>query len=270
MRTTTVYYLGRKMAGSSNIGIKVSQAGKDVEDAGDSELMFSSSWPIPKILFQGRIRSYTTVNPQPIINHNLGYVPMFIPYDSNDTIVEIFREIISVDKNNIYYSSPGGIPGAFDIGLYIFDVDIEKNFQAPNIDTGTSSSTGVDRNFGIKLSKIGKDFDSDDLRDFIIHSSTRTPMIHAVSNGAPNDTGSVPNTFGNYVYEHTLPYDPLFLAYARSVAVPGAYTLVNNFADLITNGKIITIKDLTLANDPRASIVVLKDPFQINDPVVLT
>lgn len=255
----------------SDFGIKISQPGKDVQDSGDAELLFSSSWPVPKIVFQGELNGSvdfaggTTVT---VIKHPFGYVPMFIPYQVISGEFHLFRAIISADNKNIYYTSPGPI-GGFGLvrfGLFIFDVDIEKNFEAPVVNTGTSSSAGVDRNFGIKLSKEGKDTDSTDLRDFIIHSSTRSPLLHAVSSGYAKEPGSS-GLLVSYSYKHTLPYTPMFLAYAQNIAVDGAYTLINNFAGLSSIKDVITIEDLAVSTNPKASIVVLKDPFIINDMI---
>lgn len=47
-----------------------------------------------------------------------------------------FREILSADDKYIYYNAPGGpgTSGPIDIGLYIFDINIEVPYKAPEVD----------------------------------------------------------------------------------------------------------------------------------------
>lgn len=264
---------------SSDFGIKVSQPGKDAPDAGDQDLLSSSSWPNPKIIFNGRITATTEEIVQPtvswgkVLKHNLGYVPFFIHYIPNDQFdavqgTFIFRNLISADKNNIYIgaTSGGAAQLPFDVGLIVFAIDIEKNFKTPSIDVGSSSTSRGDENFGMRLTKQKKDIDSNDLRDYLIHSRTRSPMIHEVINGFPTESASLGKDF---VYGHDLPYDPMFFAYiqpgpGRSLAPPYAYGLVNGFAGVSTSGKTIRINQQAGAGY-KVSLIVLKDPFIIDD-----
>ena len=257
-----------------DFGIKASQAGKDIEEAGDSELIFSSSWPLPKILFQGRIKNTVFIdtavdNSAVLVNHDLGYVPMFFAWTASDTTFSIFRQIVSADNENIYVSAAGGGAGSFtfDIGLFIFDIDIEKNYTAPNIDLGTSSNVGTDKDFGIKLSKPNKDMSSDDPRDFILHSATRSPLIHAVINGKPDANDK-------FQYTHDLPYNPMFLAYSRgrvsaTSPIVNAYQLNTSFAGITTDKQTITLTSAAATRNPKLSLVILKDPFQIDTEITV-
>ncbi len=72
-------------------GIKVSQPNKDVKTCADKDLAFSSQWNTLKILLSGFARindipagGYDVVfypgEKSLTINHNLGYVPMFLAY----------------------------------------------------------------------------------------------------------------------------------------------------------------------------------------------
>ena len=258
-----------------DFGIKVSQPGKDAQDSGDKDLLFSSSWPNLKVLFNGRITATTREIVDPgvssgvVLKHNLGYVPFFIPYIPNDTTgFSIFRQFLSVDKKNIYISAGSGSAAqlSFDVALMVFELDIEKNLKAPNIDTGTSSTSRGNGDIGIRMSKSGKDISSKDLRDYIIHSRTRSPMVHEVVNGPVND-GS------NFTYTHDLPYNPFFFSFIEcngiTLGPDGAYGMNNGFAGLEAIGNTISItnhpsKNLAYPN-PRTSFVILKDPFTLDD-----
>lgn len=257
----------------ADFGIKVSQPGKDVQDSGDMDMLFSSAWPTPKILFNGRIRANIGFSPTIIVTHNLGYVPMFLPYvTKNGRNTSIFREILSADDKYIYYNAPGGpgTSGPIDIGLYIFDINIEVPYKAPEIDVGSSSSTGIDTDFGIKMTKKNKDISSSTLKDFILHSSTRSPLIHEVVAASLPDKALPAST--TYTHTHSLPYSPMFLAYIQVLSTDGAlrYNFANNFAGVVASGSTIALTgDLYTAGIPKVSIVILKDPFILDTVEVI-
>lgn len=273
------------MAG--DIGIKVSQEGKDAQDSGDQDLLFSSSWPNLKIIFNGRIKATTLelvqsgVSSGVVMKHNLGFVPFFIVYGiqepsdfgSTSTKDEYRLKMdlpISADKTNIYISYPTGGPSvaSVDIGLIIFDLNIEENFKAPSINTGTSSGARGGGDVGIKVSKENKDVSSKDLRDFVIHSRTRSPMVHEVFNVVPTESGSTAS-LKDFVYTHDLPYNPMFFIYGQAsgfiLAPNDAYAFITSPYRLTTSQKTITLEDWVAGK--RVSIVVLKDPFIVDDNI---
>lgn len=272
---------------AEDFGVKVSQAGKEVVGAGDQDLLFSSSWPNLKIVFNGRIRATTREVVEPgvssgiVMKHNLKYVPFFIPYkivkpgDAGSTSSKDEYSIrmdfpISADKDYIYLSaSTGGAARvAFDIGLIIFALDIEKNFKAPNIDAGTSSAAGKSDDVGIKFTKEGKDISSNDLRDYLIHSRTRSPMVHEVFNQLPSESGST-SVLKDFVYTHDLPYNPMFFLFGqesnKTLAPNNAYAFITSPFPVVTQGSTIRLRDWSL--NKRVSIVVLKDPFIVDDNI---
>lgn len=274
------------MAG--DIGIKVSQDGKDAQDSGDQDLLFSSSWPNLKIIFNGRIKATTLetvesgVRSGVVMKHNLGFVPFFIVYgiqepsdfgstSSKDEYRLKMDYPISADKTNIYVSAPGGGPAviSLDIGLIIFDLDIEENYKAPEVNVGTSSSSRGSGDIGIKLSKEGKDTSSKDLRDFIIHSRTRSPMVHEIVNEYPKP-GIGGGSGYAFVYTNDLPYNPMYFLFAQhfvtsTLAPKGAYAALYSPFSVVTTGNEIMLENWT-ANE-KVSIVVLKDPFIVDDNI---
>lgn len=262
-----------------DVGAKVSQPGKDVEGGNDQDLLFSSSWPNLKIVFNGRVRTKTTelvepgVTPGVVLRHNLGYVPFFIPYippvsSDEEGGIFIFRNPFTADEKNIYINrlTGGAQQVNVDVYLMVFALDITKNYKASNIAVGESSSARGDRDTGIKLTKENKDTTSDDLRDYIVHSRTRSPLVHEVVTGYPTKTGATAS-LKSFVYEHDLPYNPMFFVYQQgygTVLMPSdSYLIVNGFAGIQTEGNKITVGELN--KDNKVSIVILKDPFIIND-----
>ena len=229
-------------------GIKISQPGNDV-DSGDVNLLFNSAWPTLRVITAKELKvlgeTLTT------IPHNLGFVPMFIGWSPLNGFLNMPRQNISIDSNNLYWSHPGNGSQLDDTSIMVFDLDIEKEYLAPKINLSTSSSASAENSVGLRFTKPDKDVSSKDLRDYIIHSSTRSPMVHAV---IPMSNGS---------YTHDLPYNPIFLVFGQS-SIGGAYTLLNNFAGVTTSGSTISITGIT----GKASIVILKDPFYLDSNIV--
>lgn len=257
-------------------GIKLSLPGADVRTAPDSSLIFSSSWPNLKIATNVFIptASATFVNGvSPVYKHNLGFVPLFVPYGNNpgitggqgntgvQQVANISRQNISADNQSIYFIDTGGATGYPDIGLYVYYVDIEKPYTAPVVNVGSSTTIARSSDWGIKASKPNKNINSTDMRDFTIHSSSRAPMLHAVAPGITQASGS---NFA-FSYTHDLDYTPIFFAYVQVPSANNTYALFNGYSGLSTNGNTIT---LTTSAVQKCSIVILKDPFSINDNII--
>lgn len=195
----------------SGFGVKVSLPGYSVETAADSDLYFSSDWPIMKIdeslsstysLAEG-VNSLT-------FTHNLGYPPFTMVF-----------------SNSLGYLGPAGsvnsttgtlTTGNADVGhYYVFRNPLNQNFQAPQLNLSEPPVGTTNEDFGIKFSKPGRDASSTDLRDFTIHSGTRSLMVYATVYQpitALTDQGFTAE-YG-LDYTNTLPYDPVFFAFYSS------------------------------------------------------
>jgi hypothetical protein len=226
------------------LGIKVSLPGNDA-DSGDVNLAFNSQWPALREVKAGEIRGSTSET-FTTIPHGQDFVPMMLTWGKDSGYLNMPRQNIFIDNTNIYWSHPGIGSQLDETSIMIFDVDIEKPFKAPAIN--------------LRFTKEGKDASSRDLRDYIIHSSARTPLLHEVFVGT-----------GNVTYAHDLPYSPIFLVFAQTtlLGAPGTpYVLLNNFAGVTTDGKTISVTGLTAGG--KVSIVILKDPFNIDNAVSVT
>jgi len=236
--------------------IKVSLPGNDVESA-DVNLAFSSDWPNVRIIKSGELKvlgeTFTT------IPHTLGLTPAFLTWGPSSGYLDMPRQNVFVTNSNFYWSHPGNGSQLDDLFLMVFDIDIETEYHAPTFNQSTSSSAQSVSDAGIRFTKLTKDITSTDLRDYILHSSARSPLLHAV----------IPKTIGvsgNFSYTHDLPYSPIFMVYAeQSIATGPAYVLLNNFAGVTTSGQTITVSGITSGN--KVSIVILKDPFYIDSNV---
>jgi hypothetical protein len=270
-----------------DFGVKVSLPGQDVNSAPDSQLLFNSSWPNIKI-YKNIFFPTTTTAPTKTINgmtlpiiyhHGLGFVPAVIPYGNSNLnngqgalgyqkYADINRQNIAVDNQNVYYIPSGGPAGHPDIGVMILYLDIESPYQSPNINSGTSSNISLDKDFGIRMSKDGYDIKSNDMRDYIIHSSSRSPLLHEVVPGIT--TGD--SFFQTFSYTYDLPYNPIFLAFAELIysgtLLNNLYVSINGYGGLSTTGNTITIELGGAHGSQRTSLVILKDPFNINDNVI--
>lgn len=246
-------------------GIKISLPGVNIETASDTQLLFSSSWPSIKIFKNVHIQQVIPAHSTGAIklySHNLGFVPAVIPYggiagtNTSNGVADISRQNTSADTSNVYILvSNNTLPINLDIRISILYLDITTPFKAPTINTGASGISTPDSDLGFKLSKDNKDIKSTDLRDFLIHSSARSPMIHAVV------PGTIPAS-GTFSYTHDLPYNPIFFAFFQT---SNTYVLINGYAGLSTSGSTISI---TAATGSLVSIVILKDPFQITDSLI--
>lgn len=165
--------------GKNDEGIKISAPYYDVNTAGDINLIFSSSWPSLAVAFQKTFSILSTDYPK-VIPHGLGFPPLAMGWfqdPSNNHVTPHFT--IHVDKTNIYiYNDIGalGTNGKYCIVAYSVDLSQKKDYPFIQQPQGSAGST-YDPNYGIKLAKEGFDANDTDLRNFIIHSRCRSPLL---------------------------------------------------------------------------------------------
>lgn len=248
----------------SDYGIKVSQRGFDARTCPDYKLLFNSGWPLLKILDSGTMTNATGV----ITSFSYGYVPAFwwfsdgkvgtahtpgvanFGYTFNDNLA------ISATGLSVRPSGPGtNITGRY----YLFALDIETPYQSDSIVLPTVDDIAnlTDTDYGIKVAKEGKSVDSTDLRDFSIHSGTRSPMVHSVT---PGSKAASPSTV---TVTHGLGYAPMAFVYFKITPTFTDYAILTGADDSFV---IVGTNDLTFTL-PYAcdySVVILKDPLLIN------
>lgn len=194
--------------GKNDFGVKVSLPGFPVETAADADLYFSSSWPTLKI--DDDLSGTVTLAANQVFtgNHNLGYPPFTMLWSTTTG----FRG--PVDKvNPTTFSFSNTIPDTYR--YYITRNPLNSNFQAPNVQLAQTAQGTGNQNFGLKFTKPGKSTDSTDLRDYTIHSGTKSLQVHQVIY-AP--FAPVPiiggGTFASALkYITDLPYSPVFFCF---------------------------------------------------------
>lgn len=228
------------MAGN-DFGIKVSLPGFDVENAADIDLYFSSSWPTLKI--DDALSGTLTLTGNPsldLVTHDLGYPPFTMVWSHANGFYPYY--ISSINLQTVVF---GGTNVQFNIGdkirYYIFRNPLNINFQAQDVQIAQTQQGTNHQDFGIKLTKPGKNTDSTDLRDYTIHSGTKSLQVHQVVYqplgqfsdtvfGLPNN----PNNVG-LKYITDLLYRPVYFAFYSK----DGQNFVPVFAAAQTNPKVV-------------------------------
>lgn len=241
----------------ADYGAKGSVPGYDIKSVVDYLQLFNSSWPLLKIGLSGQFTGTVT--------HNLGYPPFHFVATSDGRVDQFAGLSYGVSSTVFNRVSGSGSPR-----YYICRLDLTSAYTAPII-PGAAIPQAVDLDYGLKIAKPGKSVYSTDMRDFALNSGARSLMVHKV---VPSGTSS---SGGNYVatIAHGLPYTPITFAFIR----PGVNTLgldadkyyimpppvgVSAFYYTVdaTNVSIV-IDSFYFSSAPSVSVVVLKDPLQM-------
>lgn len=264
--------------------VKLAQPGYDVKTAGDQNLIYNSNWPLLKIYKSGK---FTTTNlgvsNQTIITHDLNYIPFFIYFSNYDIrawngtfgtplfssarsefMGPIAGGVIGTDANEMFLNiNSANFTGQLEIEYYLFALDLDKVYNAPKINIG-SGVGATDNGPVFKIAKPGKNITSPNLKDYVVHSDARSPLIHQVSPGLNIPDGNVVTGFSHTV-NHDLNYNPMFFAFNRQVLTGRTNPSYNNFytgslgtVRFNVNNTKIVFQGTSIQS---ISIVVLKDPF---------
>ncbi len=198
-------------------GIKVSQRGFDVKTCADKDLLFSSSFPTLNILFEGE--KTVSSSGDVIFQHNLGYYPLCLVYDMSDGTLQLTQ--VGITKSTIEYRVPSATK---QYRYYVFNWNLETNYTSP-IKGNTSTIGSIIKDFGIKISKLGHDIKNAELKDQVLNSGGRIPMIHQAGYGSSASGVNVTIT-------HDLGYIPMFLDYVNE-GFPSEMYFLRRAYDLI-------------------------------------
>lgn len=261
-----------------NYVIRLAQPGFDAETAGDENLIYNSEWPLFPIYKSDTVHIDDASKDYVLCEHDLGYPAAFWPITvvsyaswASTTMTPEARaefmgragQYVGSKKNKLtYYGSLAGFTGSMDITYYLFAIDLTQEFKAPIISIGDPPP--ADAPFVFKLTKDGKDIDSDDLSDFAIHSDGRSPLLHSVNPGANNENlGGAGFAFTVF---HNLTYNPIFFLYVDGSNTPsGTYGLFPSGAGGSTvvevDNQIVRFRQ-ALAGQ-KMTFIVCKDPFNV-------
>lgn len=243
----------------SDYGVKGSTPGYDVKNVIDYLQQFNSSWPLLKI--------HDTQTFSGTVTHNLGYPPFFFIAEETDGRLGQFSFAFSIDSTTLSRNIGARTPRYF-----ICRQPLNENFTASTPPGTTIVATDND-DYGFKVARPGASVDSTDMRDFALHSSTRSPMIQLIDHAAMSNTG------GGLGYERTVPhgftYTPIAFAFINPGANPygvdaGRYTLlppgptgvVGAYYTVDSTNVYVTADNINYVTPPDISVVVLKEPFE--------
>lgn len=190
-------------------GIKIALPGYDARTAPDYNLSFSSNWPMEQITqtISHTVTSADISNTDPAfssptatitLTHNMGFYAfadvwiykqdsnfggvvaerlnsrqLYSIYFGKNTIKLVTATSILVigDSNTIYDMAVGDV---ISVKVYSFDFTTAFSYAAILPPVGKAE---YDPHIGIKIVRPGRNIDSVDLRDFIIHSKGSAPQI---------------------------------------------------------------------------------------------
>jgi hypothetical protein len=243
-----------------DMGIKLSQPNYDVKDAKDYKLIFSSSWPNLSIVASG---TYTATNStNTVFTHNLGYRPMYLVWELGSGTASFVNEyggLFAVNSTTLRERGPNGLGGK-QFYYQIYAVDLDTPFESSDVQLGTADDieATIDKNFGIKATKPGKDIYSKDFRDYVIHSRTRSPMVGKILQFNSSLVQSIPHNYG---------YAPIAYLYGNYAGtLDTGFLTFYEIAPASSNGWFLATNSSTVEIDKSGTpdnvrVVVLKDPM---------
>lgn len=225
-----------------DVGVKLSQPFYDVNTTSDSNLVFSSGWPSLAVAASG------ICDGSGKIAHNLGFPPFSLGW-ANTPATMVFPDMDST----YLYSNPGDYVVAYDLDI---TKDVDYAYTA-----ASSVVQPYDNGYGIKMAIEGKNIDSTDLRDFIVHSRAQSPLVLAVKTEISADAanvaiaGSPTIQYTNKVGYQTWVFGYVYLNASSRYAFAPMYSQA--YPRLFTDG----IKSYLTYFDNKASLVILRDPM---------
>jgi hypothetical protein len=161
----------------SDYGIKIAKAGFDALTAADNDLLFNSAWPSVQFSMVKTMRKTSDLYTP--IPHGLGFPTIAFLIGGDEATTVMTGQ--STDDTNIYVATGfstknvGDVIGTLVIYPVNISVDVEYSYTAVQ-----SVNTPYDPNYGIKMVKPGADIESEDMRDYVLHSRCGSPLVLAV------------------------------------------------------------------------------------------
>lgn len=240
----------------ADVGIRISKPFQDVLLSGEADMLFSSSWPSLPIAAQQTYTSPGTDLTVPVVfEHNLGFVPLVAIWQ----VVGGKASRVKTTSVNRVSSSYVSIPAtsADSVTVICYNIDIATEIEYPFVTPSAVEST-YSPDYGIKIVKDGRDIDSNDMRDFILHSRCQSPQILAVKtqeSGNPVEYAE-PQGYTSWVFGFVRKADGSYY-YAPYYSQGYPRTLIEGTSPNIT----YSLEYIEGFGDTGASIVILRDPM---------
>ena len=218
-------------------GIFITQQGVSVPTAADYQFVFNSNWPSLQVAFDTTVT--IAANATLTIPHNLNFTPFTVGWilQNGISIGRIFayaQRFISApqstvsftfDSTNVYLT--GDTTNSYEVNIKCYNLDITTSVdytfpQYPKYPTLYDNTTGI------KVTKSGKQINSTDLRDFILHSRAQSPAVLSV---VPSTLTTYFNGYSNVtsnVAYYANPVTNAVLGNATVTYIPWTYAFMNN------------------------------------------
>jgi hypothetical protein len=197
-------------------GVKISQAGSDLKNTPDYQLVLSSEKLMMEIALDKDVDEPYESGKVIKIPHELDYEKGHFPafeffgdYSVSTYDVPIFYSTI-VDENNVYLSIQaygGPVPSRLRGKLLVYDVDICQRY----IDTTSNTLPQPTRKskIGLKIAADGVPIDSDSKNDSTLISSTdhKNMVVHMIDSSIA-EIGGI-----QFSFTHNLGYRPTHMLY---------------------------------------------------------
>ena len=245
---------------SRDYGIRLSKPFYDATKAADSDLIFSSSWPSLPVATERTFTNSanggdTSFASDFTFAHGLGFACFALIWEITNGVATQRPSIPPrIDLTSIYIDSPSTTASAYHVKCYNIDLSVNAEYPSTN---ASSVVTSYDNNYGIKIAKEDEDIDSEDMRDFILHSRCQSPLISVVKTSTGVSTA--------LTYTDSKDYTAWVFGYVRSSS--GVYTQAPYFNQayprlFITGSSgAYTYSITTDTSDDASTIVVLRDPM---------
>lgn len=270
------------MAGVTDAGIQVSQAGVDLRYAADYQLVFNSNWPSLQIAFD-----YTTdiaAAASLTIPHGLGFYPLTLGWaiKGGVNLGRIFTQsenfenpdqiavTLSFDDTNVYLHNTASTTYSVNVKCYNVDISKQVDYTLPRPPV---LKTSYDPSFGIKVVKYGSSIASTDLRDFILHSRAQSPALLSIVTEATLPLPTPLTGFTNALqYTNPPGYVPWVLAFINGPGSGLPYSpMAPGFQQTgYRHGLGTTSYIVNSAGAAYGSLVVLRDPLVVPSTVMVT
>lgn len=270
------------MDGKKDVGIKIAKPFYDVNNAGDTDVIFNSSWPTLQIISEKTVEiTNNGTNFSARAEHNLGFPPfvcMWGIYADGSIMrlvdIEKIGGALSTTTITNTIATVSGLSSATGFNMThvhfkFYNIDLSKDVEYPFIQQPTQQIL-TDRDFGIKLAKEGKDINSEDVRDYILHSRCQSPLVLAVKT---QESGTASTTGGSIEYKSPYKFPSWVFGYVRS---GNTYKTAPYFSQgypsitIYPNEYRYMIEWENSAGDDGATILVLRDPFFAGTGVEVT
>lgn len=278
------------MADKQDFGIKISQPGFSATNAPDYNLAFSSSWPQMSIVVDyvttitATLVSGTWTYPAVTVQHNLGFYAFTRAYVSGGNFETgiISNNFTVPDNDNLYIQDnqtqwlPSVTPTSgttITVNIKIYNINLLKFVTYPYKQPPIIAQP-YDKDYGIKIVKENKSIDSNDLRDFILHSRAQSPQIDSVN--VDPSFAQYTNTTGyiNWVFGFGFNTNAPNLNLSAVIAPPdGAQALpwmrINRDGSFNFKPNFYSVSNFA-AGGGAASLVVIRDPLFVAQNIEVT